>query len=216
MSQLQTAIPTESWVKATWDEYLRVVDKLDNEKAKGYYYNGYYRLEMTPIGNDHASDHTVIMYAVNLYGTLKKINFNGKDSCSYRKKGCREAQPDASYYIGEKANAIPYGTSIVDLDQYPPPDLAIEVAKTTLSDDIGNKRLLYEELGIAEYWVVDVQNAQVIAFKVSDRGSQRIETSQVLPGLEISLLNEALRRTRENNHSIVGQWMIKEIQKGSV
>ncbi|MCC5649018.1 Uma2 family endonuclease [Nostoc sp. XA013] len=47
------------------------------------------------------------------------------------------------------------------------PDLVIEIAKTSLLDDLGTKRCLatsrfastlYEELGIAEYWVVDVQN----------------------------------------------------------
>ena len=46
-------------------------------------------------------------------------------------------------------------TNIVNLDRYPAPDLVVEIAKTTLLDDLGTKRSLYEELGVAEYWVVD-------------------------------------------------------------
>ncbi len=213
MSQLETVILTDTWVKASWEQYLRAIDELNQEKAKGYYFNGDYRLEMTPIGNDHASDHGIVMYGVYLYATLKEINLNGKDNCSYRKTGYREAQPDISYYIGEQADAFAYSTAIIDLDRYPAPDLAIKVAKSTLADDLGKKRLLYEELGVSEYWVVDVEKAQVIAFKISDRGSQQLEISQALPGLKISLLNEALRRSRQSNHSLVGQWLLKELQK---
>jgi Uma2 family endonuclease len=210
MSQLQSKILTDTWVKATWDDYLDAAKTL--ETAKGYYYNGHYRLEMTPIGFDHGCDHTIIMLAIHLYSLARKIDFQGINTCSYRKIGYREVQPDASYYIGATANIIPSGTSIVDLDRYPAPDLVIEVSKSTLGDDLGNKRLLYEELGVSEYWVVDVQNAQVIAFKIIYQGSQRIHTSQILPGLEINLLNEALQRSRQSNHSQVGQWLLQVFQ----
>ncbi|MGF1936318.1 MAG: Uma2 family endonuclease [Nostoc sp. ChiQUE02] len=57
----------------------------------------------------------------------------------------------------------------------------------------------HEELGIAEYWVVDVQNAQIIAYAIADQGSKCIQESQVLPGLAIAILEEALRRSREIN-----------------
>jgi Uma2 family endonuclease len=213
MSQLKTSILTDTWVKATWDEYLQAIDELDSEKAKGYYYDGCYRIEMTPLGTEHAKDHHIVFLAVSLYAILRRIPLNGFDACSYRKTGVREVQPDISYYIGEKANVIPHGTSIIDLDRYPAPDLVIEISKSTLPDDLGKKRLLYEDLGVAEYWVVDVVNAQVIAFKMIEGGSQRIDRSQILPGLDISLLNEALRRTRESNHSQVGQWLMEQFQQ---
>ncbi len=57
--------------------------------------------------------------------------------CSYRKPGVREAQPDVSYYLGERALLAPQGSSVVNLDQVPPPDLAIEIADTSLNDDLG-------------------------------------------------------------------------------
>jgi hypothetical protein len=42
--------------------------------------------------------------------------------------------------------------------------------------------------------VLDVQNVQVIPFMIENGGSKRISESQVLPGLQISLLIEALRK----------------------
>jgi Uma2 family endonuclease len=70
------------------------------EKAKGYYRNGKFRIEMSPVGHDHANDHTIIIFAVNLFAPLKGIPLNGLDCCTYRKIGIQEAQPDVSYYIG--------------------------------------------------------------------------------------------------------------------
>jgi Uma2 family endonuclease len=214
MNRLPTEIPADTWVKATWDEYLQVIEVLDRTEKyyKSYYCDGYYRLEMTPIGFDHARDHTIIMLAIHLYCLARKLKFQGMSTCSYRKTGYREVQLDASYYFAEKIEIIPSGTSIVDLDIYPPPDLVIEVSQTTLGDDLGNKRLLYEELGVSEYWVVDVRYLRIIAFAILDRGSQRIEVSGLLPGLSIAILEEALQRSRESDHGTIGQWLMARFQ----
>jgi Uma2 family endonuclease len=213
MSDLQTKIPSDTWVVATWEEYIQTIENPSYEKAKGYYYHGHMRIEMPPVGNDHASDHSIIIYAVNLYASIKGIDLNGKDNCTYRKTGSDEAQPDASFYIGENADVIPYGTSIINLDNYPPPDLVIEVAKSSLRDDQGAKRLLYEDLNVKEYWIIDVQNMQLMAFTIENGGSRRITQSQVLAGLAISLLNEAFQQTRQMNHGRVGAWLLTEFQK---
>ena len=211
MSELQTKPLTDTWVAATWEEHIQVVDSV-SEKAKCYYYNGKLRIEMPPVGNDHASDHTIVIVAVGLFAATKGINLNGKDNCTYRKTGVQAAQPDVSYYIGENADVVPWGTTIINLDIYPPPTLVIEVANTSLADDKGEKRLMYEDLQVAEYWIVDVQNVQVIAFAVENDGSRRIAQSQVLPGLDISLLNEAFRRTRQMNQGQVCAWLLTQFQ----
>jgi Uma2 family endonuclease len=212
MNETQTKIPTDTWVKTTWDEYIQIIENPAYEKAKGYYHDGRMRIEMPPVGNDHASDHTVVISAVALFSAAKNINLDGKDNCTYRKIGFDDCQPDASYYIGDSASVIPYGTSIVNLDIYPPPTLVIEVAKSSLADDKGEKRILYEALGVAEYWIVDVQNVQIIAFAIENGGSRRINESQVLPGLAISVLNEAFQRTRRINQGQVYTWLLSQFQ----
>jgi Uma2 family endonuclease len=201
-----------SWVSATWTEYLTNIENLVHAKAKGYYYHGKYRIEMTPIGNEHSQDHSIINHAVYLYATLRNIPLTGKDNCSYRQVNLKEFQPDLSYYVGNNANAIPWGVGIVNLNEYPVPDLVIEISNTSLADDLGAKRLLYEDLEISEYWVVDVGNVNVIAFAIEDGGSKRIAESQVLTGLKIETLTTALQQSRNSNHTEVGSWLMQQFQ----
>jgi Uma2 family endonuclease len=200
----------DRWTETTWEEYLKLVNSPDLDKAKCYYRTGKYIIEMSPLGNDHSKDHSIINYAIQLFATVKGIALNSHDCCSYRQSDKREAQPDLSFYIGEKADIIPWGTSIINLDEYPAPDLVIEIAKTSLVDDLGEKRLLYEDIGVKEYWIVDVDRVQIIAFLIENNGSRRIDRSLILADLEMSLLAEALQRTRTTNHATVGAWLMQQ------
>ena len=214
MSELQTNLPTDIWVVATWEEFIAMADDPAYCKAKCYYRNGQMKIETMPVGPAHSRDNTIALFAINLFCTIKGISLNGLDNCSYRKTGVRECQPDVSYYIGERAQFAPRGSSIASLDVTPPPDLVIEVADSTLADDIGEKRLLYEELKVAEYWVLDVQKSQIIAFAIiADNGSRRIVKSEVLPGLTIAVLAEALRRSRTEDQAQVGAWLLAQFQQ---
>lgn len=213
MSNLQTRPLTDTWIAASWDEYLHIIEDSSSETAKGYYYQGHMRVEMSPVGHDHSKDDGTISLSVNLFGIAKAIPLKILPNCSYRKVGVGECQPDVSYYVGDRTQLIPRGTSVIDLDRFPAPDLVIEVAATTLLDDIGTKRALYEELGVSEYWVLDVQNAQILAYTIADQGSKRIQVSQVLPGLTVAVLEEALRRSRETDQSQVGAWLLTQFQQ---
>ena len=204
--------PNETWIKATWDDYLQAENNPDYDNSKFYYYQGQLSIQMSPLGNDHASDHSMINYAINLYASLKKIDLNAKDNCTYHKIGSQSAQPDLSYYTGKNVDAIPYGTQVINLEEYPAPSLVIEIANSSLKDDLGMKRLLYENLGIEEYWIVDVQATKIIAFAIADGGSKRISRSLVLPNLEINLLENVLQKTRQENHSKVGAWLLQIFQ----
>ena len=214
MSGLKTKLPTDIWVVATWEEFIAMADDPAYSKAKCYYRNGQMMIETMSVGPDHSRDNAIALLAINLFCTIKGIAVNGLDNCSYRKTGVRECQPDVSYYIGERAQLAPSGSSIASLDVTAPPDLVIEVADSTLADDIGEKRLLYEELKVAEYWVVDVQKSQIIAFAIiADNGSRRIVKSEVLPGLTIAVLEEALQRSRTENQAQVGAWLVAPFQQ---
>jgi Uma2 family endonuclease len=212
MSSIKPKIVTDQWVTATWEEYIQIVDDPAYEKAKGYYHNGQMRIEMAALGHDHASDNTIVSFVINLWAGIRGIPLKGLTNCTFRKTGVRECQPDISYYIGERIQIVPRGTNIINLDTYQPPDLAIELGKTTIADDLGRKRIMYEDLEIPEYWVVDVEPAQVTAFSIADSGSRRITESQVLPGFSISILEEALQRNLQGDQSQVVGWLLDQLQ----
>jgi Uma2 family endonuclease len=213
MSKLQLKLPTDTWVTATWDEYIRAIEDPAYAKAKGYYYNGQMRIEAMGVGSDHARDNGIIYFAITLFCTLNRIPLQGLINCSYRKTGVRECQPDISYYVRERVQLAPQGSSIVDLDAIASPDIAIEIADSSLNDDLGQKRLLYEDMEIPEYWVVDVENTRIVAFQIVKNGSRRITESQVLPGLAISILRDALEMSRTMDQAQVGVWLMTQFQQ---
>jgi Uma2 family endonuclease len=212
MVQLQEKLTTNAWTKADWETYLQHIDSPEHQQDRGYYYNGKMRIEDMPTGADHASDNGLIYLAVTLFCMVKGISIQGLIGCSYRKIGIRECQPDISFYIGDIANLAPKGRSIVNLDEQAIPNLVVEISNTTINDDLGAKRLLYEEMGVSEYWIVDVQNSQIYAFEMVDRGSKRIDISLVLPQLSIDTIVQALNRSKEFDQTQIGQWLMTEFK----
>ncbi|AGY57453.1 Uma2 family endonuclease [Gloeobacter kilaueensis] len=203
---------TESWIPASWEGFLAIVNRPELEQARCYYDAGWMRVETVPIGFAHGRDNAVLASVVSLYATLKDLPFLSMTNGSFRKAGEQECQPDLAFYIGAELPDIPRSNSPVDLNLYTPPALVIEVASTTLSDDLGQKRLLYERLGVREYWVVNVEAAAIVAFAVADGGSRQIQVSAVLSGLFLSVVEEALRRSQSEDDGAVNRWLLQQFR----
>ena len=122
--------------------------------------------------------------------------------------GIRDSQPDIVFYLGADVEFPPRTNEPVDVTLYGPPQLVVEIASTSWNDDLGTKRLLYERLGVSEYWVVNVATTQVIAFSVSDRRRGDVQDSLVLIGLPIDTVETALARGRTDDGAI-NRWLIE-------
>jgi Uma2 family endonuclease len=203
------SLMTDTWVRASWEEFLVLADCPKYEKGRFYYDDGCMRIEMAAVGPIHGHDNSVVARVISLFATVKSIRIVEYTNTSFRKVGVRECQPDSSFYIGADLRLPPRTNSPVDVNQHDPPTLAIEIASTTLSDDLGRKRLLYERLGVQEYWVVDVSTSETIAFAVLDGGSRQIQDSQVLPGLKIATVEEALRRSQTEDDGAINRWLLQ-------
>jgi Uma2 family endonuclease len=210
-SYANQTIVTDEWVAIGWDEFVELLETPQYSNCKAYYHNQRMRLETMPVGSDHAQEHGTLIFVIGLCAMLQNLSLVSKDNCTFRKTGYDEFQPDIAYYVGDHLNLIPKGIRIVDLDRYPLPDLVIEVADTTLEDDLGSKRLQYEELGIKEYWVWNVKAEELIAFSIgSNCDSRRIRCSEVLTGLDLGLIETAMRRSWESDQSAIGRWLMEQ------
>jgi Uma2 family endonuclease len=208
LPELQNLV-TDAWVKASWETFLTLAENPEYEKGRFYYDDGYMRIEMAAVGPIHGRDNSVVARVVSLFATIKNIRVVEYINTSFRKSGVRECQPDSSFYIGAGCRLPPRTNSPVDVNQYDPPTLAIEIASTTLNDDLGRKRLLYERLGVQEYWVVDVSAGEVFAFDVFDGGSRQIQESKVLPGLGMAIVEEALKRSQTEDDGAMNRWLLQ-------
>ena len=130
------------WVNVTWDEFVSFSERSEFVKSKAFYFNGQMRIETMGVGADHARDNSILALVVSLFCITMGISIDSFTNVSYRKPGFQEIQPDLSYYVGD--GQVPTGSSIVDLTDYPVPDLAIEIADSSLSEDLGKKRLALE------------------------------------------------------------------------
>ena len=204
---------TDQWISATWDEFVKILENPLYAESRCYYDTNQIkqmRIETMPVGSEHADDNTLIIFAISLYCTLKNIPARGLTNCSYVKTGCKNCQPDISYYINEVSARAPRSSSIVSLDESPAPNLVIEISSSTINDDLGKKRLLYEQLGTSEYWVIDVQEVKIIALEMLENGgSRQITSSKLLGGLAIADIEAALKLSREKSQSEVGAWLLQ-------
>jgi Uma2 family endonuclease len=81
--------------------------------------------------------------------------------------------------------------------------LAIEIAKTSLRDDLQRKARIYARAGIPEYWVVDVKKRELIVHRSPSgeryRSLKHLKelsgvTSTAVPGLVLDLRNIFVKR----------------------
>jgi Uma2 family endonuclease len=209
---LQT-IPTDTWVKATWEEFLTFADDPTLVSGRFYYEQGEMRIEMAALGAAHSRDNSIVSTAIVLFAALKNIRIIEFTNCSFKKTGIRECQPDIAFYIGSSFQFLPRSNSPVDLNQFAPPTLVIEIGASSLSDDLERKRILYQNLGVQEYWVVDVNALQIIAFTITQGKSFATQQSHVLPGLAISVVETALTRSQTEDDGAITRWLLSSFSQ---
>jgi Uma2 family endonuclease len=211
-------IVSDVWVKASWAEFMALADDPSLDKARFYYDRSFMRIEMSPIGAIHARSHGIVSNLIQYFATFNDIYIYQYLNCSYRKINDAEFQPEISCYLSSelKLPTRNCNESSVDLDKFDLPSLVVEICSTTIQDDLGHKRLLYERLGIQEYWVVDVNTFEVFAFAIANGRSGRISQSQVLKGLDIAKVEEALQLSYVQDDGAITKWILQTFAKSPI
>jgi Uma2 family endonuclease len=168
-------------------------------------------IEVAPQGVPHSIDWEVIGSAISLYCAKQGIPALGLINVTLRHPHVRQAPPDLAYLLRGKAGVIGEITGVIDLRTAPLPDIAIQLGATSFRDDLGPKRVLYEEMGVAEYWVEDVERTAMPGWAISGGTSTTIRESQAIPGLTFDLIEEALRLQRRTDLSQTVAMLLRRI-----
>ncbi|AGY56758.1 Uma2 family endonuclease [Gloeobacter kilaueensis] len=216
ISPLQVSPPLRQWTRASWQEYIALRDAPVQERMKLAFDCGWMWVEMGGEGINHAAVCDLFTMLLTFWAIQHpEETFTSLGRCLLEKPETQAAAPDLVLYRGaEYPRWEPGRPRWVDLDRTRVPDLVGEVSDTTLASDLDEQKHLYAALGIAEYWVVDVQGQRVFAFQLQANGQyQAIDTSSALAGLPVGLLAEALQRLGESTNTAVAAWFAGQIVK---
>ena len=173
--------PEEKFISSgvSWQMYEALLVKLeDNFHYRVTYLDGILEIVSPSIRHESIKKRLAILLERYLY--KKRIQFKPMGSSTIKKQLLKAgAEPDECYCIGEAKNI---------------PDLAIEVTVTSGSID---KLEIYRRLGVAEVWFWESSRLKLYHKREEEpskflqtNGYEQIETSELLPELNIYLLEK--------------------------
>ncbi|UBF29044.1 Uma2 family endonuclease [Kovacikia minuta CCNUW1] len=174
------------WQPATWEDYVALRDEETVERMRLFFSEGWLWFEMGNEGMNHSRTSDLFIMLIlcwkQRYPDQKIRTFS---RCQLEKVGKKACAPDLVIYLGDD---FPYWEPgqrrFINLDQVRVPDLVGEVSDTTLATDLDEKKRIYADLQIPEYWVLDARGRQVLAFQLQENGTyQGCKTSNALQGL---------------------------------
>jgi len=205
------------WQPATWEEYLSYRDAPLTDRIRLYFYQNRLLIEMGSEGINHSNISDLFTMLLAFWFTQKKPEqiFSTFGRCLLEKPTEKIAcAPDIVLYLGENYPRWQSGERrYLDLDKWQVPNLVGEISDTTLASDLDEKKHLYSQLGIPEYWVVDVRGLRVIGFILTEGKYQETDQSLALEGLDIPLLEQTLTKLSEGSNGAAASWFAKEIGK---
>ncbi|ABC99705.1 Uma2 family endonuclease [Thermostichus sp. MS-CIW-19] len=201
---------------ATWQDYVAIRSHPDLEWQKLSFHRGWLWVNMGKEGPEHASVSdlmTAIFFAWAFLHPDVPLQSYGR--CLIEYPETHACAPDLVLYKGENIPKYQAGEPRrIDLRFQRPPDLVGEIADTTLALDLDEQKQLYASLGIPEYWVIDVKGRRVFAFALAkDRRYRAIAQSEVLAGLQIALLEQALERLASETNTAAANWLLQQLQR---
>jgi len=156
----------------SWQQFKLIQQGFSNSPGiRLFYYNS--EVEILSVSQEHEIFSRMIASLLIDYFVEKDIEFNPLGSFTQEKGEVVSAQADESFLIGKSTGITP--------------DLSIEVVFTS-----GGKRKLtrYQALGVPEVWFWE--DGVFGLYHLRSHGYEKIEQSEVLPGLDINLLSRCL------------------------
>jgi len=169
----------------SWDDYEQLLAELGEGSATRIFYDDG-RMEIMAPAATHEKPKETLNSLVKMLRDTLDIDIESYGSTTLRVElKAKGAEPDDCFYIQNAARMI--GKEVFDLQHDPPPDLVIEVDRTSSSID---KFAIYAALGVPEIWRLVKREVQIYLLN-----GERYETSpnsRAFPVLSTQKLSQLL------------------------
>lgn len=187
-----------------WQQFENILKDLgEHRAARVAYDNGTLEI-MTPLP-EHEYYKEAIGIAVQDIAEELEINYESYGSTTWRQeRKMAGVEADNCFYFQNEA--LVRGRLDVNLNQDPPPDLALEIDVTSKSlDRFG----IYARLGVPELWCND--SGELKIYQLQDGEYVESELSMVFPSLPIRELPQLIEKNRADGRRAirraVRQWV---------
>ncbi len=163
----------------SWGDCENILNDLGEDRhTRIAYYQGTLEI-MSPLSR-HERPHRITGDIVKAILDAQGRDWEDFGSTTFQRQGRAGLEPDTCFYIANSA-AVRNCQGRIDVDIFPPPDLAIE-------SDVTSKTLLsaYEEIAVPEVWVYSDNSLKI--FLLNDGQYIESECSLLFPDLAIKTL----------------------------
>jgi Uma2 family endonuclease len=172
----------------SWDYYQQTTQALMETRWHVNYHRG--RLEIMMLGNRHEIVKKHIARLLELYSLERDIRIEGHGSVTCQSRNADSGlEPDECYYVSTVLKDMPDGP--LDLDKYPPPDLAVEV---DITRSVISRLPIYAALRVREVW--RFSEGQIVVLHLQADGTyQPAAMSLALPALSLEVFNRFVNQS---------------------
>lgn len=175
----------------SWQDFESILNELGEQRqVRITYYQG--KLEIVSPLALHERPHRIIADIVKAILDVQGRDWEDFGSTTFKRPEVAGVEPDTCLYI-QNASQVK-GCTLMDLEVYPPPDLAIEsdvTSKTTLD--------AYAAISVPEVWIYSQGQLKIYVFQ--DRNYAEVSTSLIFPDLPLVTL--------------IPQWVQQAIAQGT-
>lgn len=174
----------------SWDNYEQLLSDLgDSSRVRVFFDNG--RMEIMAPAKAHEIPKSIIHSLVICLRDEMDIDIESIGSTTLRRVFLEKgAEPDDAFYVGNVEAAL--SDEELDLDKDPPPDIVVEVDRTSGSLD---KFSIYAGLGVPEIW--RVRNNIIKFYTLNENQYVESQTSLAFPFLTTETLEHYAALSQE-------------------
>ncbi len=174
----------------SWQTFEQLLKELGDKRATRLAYNEGLLEIMSPLG-PHENSNRFIESLIGASADELNLNLKRFGSLTLkREKKLKGAEPDSCYYIQNEP--LVRSKQEIDLDNDPPPDLALEIDITSGSLD---KRPIYAAIGVPELWRYNGNKLEVFVLQPSSQDYQQVNQSPTFPWMPLDIIPKFIRQS---------------------